>query len=57
MVQNAYQPEIGDPDEGIYTISVSNLYTGESTVKTLFVGTDELLQEYISNGFSADRLK
>ena len=44
-------------DEGIYTISVSNRYTGESTVKTLFVGSDELLQEYIENGFSADRLK
>jgi tetratricopeptide (TPR) repeat protein len=43
--------------EGIYTISVSNRYTGESTVKTIFVGSDELLQEYISNGFSTDRLK
>ena len=43
-------------DEGIYTISVSNLYTGESTVKTIFVGSDELLQEYIKNGFSVDRL-
>ncbi len=43
--------------EGIYTISVSNRYTGESTVKTIFVGTNELLQEYIANGFSADRLK
>lgn len=43
--------------EGIYTISVSNRYTGESTVKTLFVGSDELLQEYISNGFSMERLK
>jgi len=43
--------------EGIYTISVSNRYTGESTVKTIFVGSDELLQEYIANGFSMDRLK
>lgn len=43
--------------EGIYTISVSNRYTGESTVKTIFVGTEELLQEYIANGFSMDRLK
>lgn len=42
--------------EGIYTISVSNRYTGESTVKTIFVGTNELLQAYIANGFSADRL-
>ncbi len=43
--------------EGIYTISVSNRYTGESTTKTIFVGSDELLQQYIANGFSADRLK
>lgn len=43
--------------EGIYTISVSNRYTGESTTKTLFVGSDELLEEYVANGFSMDRLK
>ncbi len=43
--------------EGIYTISVSNRYTGESTTKIIFVGSDELFQEYIDNGFSADRLK
>jgi len=43
-------------EKGIYTISVKNRYTGESTTKTLFVGPDELLQEYIENGFSLDRL-
>ena len=43
--------------EGIYTISVRNRYTGESTIKTIFVGSQELLQEYVSNGFSMDRLK
>ena len=43
--------------EGIYTISVSNQYTNESTVKTIFVGSNELLQEYIANGFNMDRLK
>lgn len=42
--------------EGIYTISVSNRYTGESTVKTIFVGSEELLQQYVENGFSKDRL-
>ncbi len=42
--------------DGIYTISVKNRYTGESTTKTIFVGTDELLQEYIQNGFSMNRL-
>ena len=43
-------------DEGIYTITVRNRYTGESTVKTLFVGSSELLKEYIANGFNQDRL-
>ena len=43
--------------EGIYTISVRNRYTGESTVKTIFVGTNELLQEYIENGFNVNLLK
>ena len=42
--------------QGIYTISVSNRYTGEKMTKTIFVGTEELLQEYVSNGFSMDRL-
>ena len=42
--------------EGIYTISVTNRYTGESTVKTIFVGSGELLQQYISYGFDANRL-
>ena len=43
--------------EGIYTITVSNRYTGESTVKTIFVGSNELMQEYINSGLFADRLK
>lgn len=43
--------------EGIYTISVSNRYTGEHTTKTIFVGSDELLEQYIAKGFSVDRLK
>ncbi len=43
--------------EGIYTISVHNRYTDQSTIKTIFVGSSELLQEYVANGFSIDRLK
>ena len=42
--------------EGIYTISVSNRYTGESTTKTIFVGSQELLETYVRNGFSLERL-
>lgn len=43
--------------EGIYTISVSNRYTGESTTKTIFVGSQELLETYVRNGFSLERLR
>ena len=40
--------------EGIYTITVYNRYTGEQTEKQIFVGTDELLKEYVSKGFKLD---
>ena len=43
--------------EGIYTISVKNQFTNESTVKTIFVGSGELLQQYVAEGFSMDRLQ
>ena len=43
-------------DPGLYSISASNLYTGEKTVKKVFVGTDELLQEYLAQGVSLDDL-
>lgn len=43
--------------EGIYTISVRNRYTGESTTKVIFVGSEDLLQEYIDNGFSLSQLQ
>ncbi len=42
--------------EGIYTITVHNRYTDEKTVKTIFVGPDDLLQEYVNKGFSLNRL-
>ena len=38
--------------EGIYTITVLNRYTGEQTEKQFFVGTNELLEKYIANGLS-----
>lgn len=40
--------------EGIYTIAVKNRYTGEETEKSIFVGTDELLKNYILNGLSME---
>lgn len=42
--------------EGVYTITVRNRYTGESTVKTIFVGPDELLETYVERGFSRESL-
>lgn len=43
-------------DPGLYSISVSNLYTGEKTVKEVFVGTDALLEEYLAQGVTMDDL-
>lgn len=37
-------------EEGIYTFTVKNLYTGESTVKTIYVGTDKYLLALSKNG-------
>lgn len=42
--------------EGIYTITVRNRYTGEETVKTIYVGTDELLRAYVTTGIPLDEL-
>lgn len=44
-------------EEGIYTIMVKNVYTDEKTTKTIFVGSQSLLDEYVKKGFSMDRLK
>lgn len=43
--------------EGIYTISVHNRYTGEQTEKQLFVGTEELLNKYLAKGFVLEEPK
>lgn len=42
--------------EGIYTITVYNRYTEEQTEKQIFVGTNELLKEYVANGFTLDKV-
>lgn len=54
-------------EEGIYTIIVSNKYTGQLTTKKIYVGTDDIMkavaatglsveevQEYISNGATVE---
>lgn len=39
-------------DEGIYTITVSNLYTNQTTTKVIYVGTDDVLKAYVATGLS-----
>lgn len=39
-------------DEGIYTITVSNNYTNQFTVKKIYVGTNNILRAYMATGFS-----
>ena len=38
-------------EEGIYTITVSNRYTNEKTAKRIYVGTNNVLRAYVTNGF------
>ncbi len=39
-------------EEGIYTITVSNQYTGQFTVKKIYVGTNNILRAYMTTGLS-----
>jgi hypothetical protein len=39
-------------DEGIYTITVSNLYTNQTTTKVIYVGTDDVLKAHVATGLS-----
>lgn len=39
-------------DEGIYTITVSNEYTGQFTTKKIYVGTNNILRAYMATGLS-----
>ena len=44
-------------DEGIYTITVSNRYTGQQTVKKIYVGSNEVLMAYVTTGLSVPEIK
>ncbi len=44
-------------DEGIYKIDVTNRYTGEHTVKILYVGTDEFLRAMSATGLSVREIE
>lgn len=39
-------------EEGIYTITVSNQYTGATTTKKIYVGTNNVLRAYMVTGLS-----
>ena len=42
--------------EGIYTITVQNEYTGQETTKTLYVGSDQKLIDYVTQGYSLEQI-
>ena len=43
-------------DEGIYTITVSNEYTGQLTTKKIYVGTNNVLRAYMTTGLSIEEI-
>lgn len=43
-------------DDGIYTFTVKNLYTGETSTKTIYVGTDKYLLALSKNLLTVDAL-
>lgn len=44
-------------DEGIYNITVKNLYTVQSTKKVIYVGTDPIMKAYVVTGYSLREIK
>ncbi len=43
-------------DDGIYTFTVKNLYTGENTTKTIYVGMNKYLLALSKNAFTVEEL-
>ena len=44
-------------DEGIYTITVTNGYTNQSTTKVIYVGCDDIIKAYLATGMSIDDIR
>ncbi|MBR4710804.1 MAG: hypothetical protein IKP10_02150 [Clostridia bacterium] len=42
--------------EGIYTITVQNEYTGQETTKTIYVGSNQRLIDYVTQGYTLDQI-
>lgn len=43
-------------DEGIYTITVSNKYTEQTTTKKIYVGTNHILKAVVANGLTVKEI-
>lgn len=43
-------------EEGIYTISVHNEYTGQNTQKVIYVGTNDILKAAVVNGMTVEQV-
>ena len=44
-------------DEGVYTITVKNLYTSQETTKVIYVGKDPIMRAYVVTGYSPKEIK
>lgn len=44
-------------DEGIYTITASNRYTGQETTKQIYVGTNKILMAHMVTGLSVEEVR
>ncbi len=44
-------------EEGVYTITVSNRYTGEETEKLIYVGTNNILKAHAATGLSLNEIE
>ena len=43
--------------EGIYTITVINRYTQQTTTKQIYVGTDDILRAHVTTGLSIEEIR
>ncbi len=43
-------------DEGMYTLTIKNVYTDESTVKKIYVGTDEVMIACVNSNYSIEKI-
>ena len=43
-------------EEGIYTITVSNRYTNQQTIKKIYVGTNDILKAHVTTGYDISEI-